>query len=100
LPDLQRVRDEYRNRGIEVIGLGIDTAPKIRRFRDDHLLTLPLLVAGSEGSALGDRMGNTAGVLPYTVLISADGRVAERKIGRIRAYELRRWLDAHDRPRG
>jgi len=93
MPDLQRFRDEQHSRGLEVIGLGIDTAPRIREFRDQHKITLPLLVAGFEGSAIGDQLGNTGGVLPYTVLIGADGRVLERKTGRIRPEELRRWFD-------
>lgn len=93
MPDLQRVRDDYRGRGVEVIGLGIDTAARIRAFREQHAITLPLLVAGAEGSSLGNQLGNTAGALPYTVLISADSRVLERKLGRIRPEELRTWLD-------
>jgi peroxiredoxin len=94
MPDLQRVRDEYRAHGVEVIGIGIDSAERIRAFRDEHRLTLPLLVAGSQGTEVGRTLGNTAGVLPYTVLIAADGRVAQRKVGQIRPAELRRWLDA------
>jgi thiol-disulfide isomerase/thioredoxin len=92
MPDLQRFREEYRGRGVEVIGLGIDSPARIRQFRDDHKITLPLLVAGVEGSSIGDQLGNTAGVLPYTVLIGANGRVLERKMGRVRPDELRRWL--------
>jgi thiol-disulfide isomerase/thioredoxin len=94
MPDLQRVRDEYRARGLEVIGVGIDSAVRIRQFRDDHQISLPLLVGGADGSSLGDQLGNSAGVLPYTVMIGADGRVAKRKIGRIRPDELRGWLKA------
>ena len=93
MPDLQRFRDQYRSRGLEVIGLGIDTAPRIREFRDQNRITLPLLVAGLEGSAIGDQLGNTAGVLPYTVLIGANGRVLERKVGRVRPEELHRWFE-------
>lgn len=93
MPDLQRIRDDYRARGVEVIGVGIDSAARIRAFRDQHAITIPLLVAGAEGSSLGDQLGNTAGVLPYTVLIGSDSRVLARKIGRIRQEELRGWLD-------
>lgn len=93
MPDLQHIRDDYRARGVEVIGVGIDSAARIRAFRDQHAISLPLLVAGAEGSSLGGQFGNTAGVLPYTVLIGSDGRVLERKIGRIRAEQLRGWLD-------
>jgi len=94
MPDLQRVRDEYRVQGLEVIGVGIDSAVRIRQFRDAHQISLPLLVGGAEGTSLGNQLGNSAGVLPYTVMIGADGRVAERKIGRIRPDELRGWLKA------
>jgi len=45
------------------------------------------------GSSLSGLLGNSAGVLPYTVLIGADGRVRGRKIGRVKPDELRTWLD-------
>jgi len=93
MPDLQRFRDEHRSSGLEVIGVGIDSATNIRQFRDEHKITLPLLVAGMGGSSLSDLLGNKAGVLPYTVLVSPDGRVRERKIGRVKPDELRAWLD-------
>jgi thiol-disulfide isomerase/thioredoxin len=94
MPDLQRVRDEYRARGVEVIGVGIDNAVKIREFRDRLGITLPLLVAGAGGTELGRELGNQAGVLPYTVLVAADGKVVQRKIGQVKPAELRAWLDA------
>lgn len=94
MPDLQRVRDEYRARGVEVIGLGIDNAARIREFRDRLGITLPLLVAGAGGTELARELGNQAGVLPYTVLVAADGQVVQRKIGQVKPAELRAWLDA------
>jgi peroxiredoxin len=94
MPDLQTIHDEYRGRGAEVIGIGIDSAAKIAAFRDRHRLTLPLLVAGVGGSALNRALGNSGGALPYTVLIGADGRVRERHMGQVRPEQLRRWLDA------
>jgi peroxiredoxin len=93
MPDLQTFRDQHRSGGLEVIGVGIDSATNIRQFRDEHKITLPLLVAGMGGSSLSDLLGNSAGVLPYTVLISPDGRVRGRKIGRVKPAELRAWLD-------
>ena len=94
MPDLQRIRDAYEPRGVEVIGLGIDNAKKIAEFRDRHRLTLPLLVAGVGGSDLNRQLGNSGGALPFTVLIGADGRVRERHLGQVKPEQLRRWLDA------
>lgn len=93
MPDLQKVRDEYRGRGVEVVGLGIDRADKITAFRSKYQLTLPLLVAGAGGSELNRELGNSAGVLPFTVLLGADGRIRERQVGQVRPDQLRRWLD-------
>lgn len=94
MPDLERTRQAYRGRNVEIIGLGIDRPDKIRAFRDDLKLTLPLLVAGAGGSELGRLLGNSAGALPYTVLVDPAGRVGQRKLGRVHAAELQQWLDA------
>lgn len=93
MPLLQQVRDAYRERGVEVIGLGIDSPAKIAAFRDRHRLTLPLLVAGTGGSDLNRALGNISGALPYTVLIGTDGRVREKHLGQVQPQQLRRWLD-------
>ena len=94
MPDLQRIRDAYLDRGVEVIGIGIDSAEKIRAFRDRLQLGLPLLVAGAGGSELGQALGNRAGALPYTALVDRNGRIVQRKLGQIKPVELRSWLDA------
>jgi peroxiredoxin len=94
MPDLQRVHDEYRGRGVVVVGLGIDNPSALKRFRDEHNLTLPLYAAGAAGSELGKALGNAAGALPYTLLIDRKGRIVRARLGQIQPAELRRWLDA------
>lgn len=94
MPDLQQVRDEYAARDVEIIGIGIDSPSKIKQFREEHGISLPLLVAGAGGSELGRALGNSAGALPYTVLLSREGRVLRQKLGQIKPAELRAWLDA------
>jgi peroxiredoxin len=94
MPDLQRVHDEYRGRGVAVVGLGIDNPSALKRFRDEHRLSLPLFAAGAAGSELGKALGNTSGALPYTLLIDRKGRIVRARLGQIRPAELRGWLDA------
>ncbi len=93
MPALQTIRDEYGGRGVEIIGIGIDSAPKIAAFRSKHQLTLPLLVAGVGGSDLYRVLGNSAGVLPFTVLIDSSGRIRQRHVGQVKPEQLRAWLD-------
>jgi peroxiredoxin len=94
MPDLQRVHDEYRARGVTVVGLGIDNPSALRRFRDDNGLSLPLYAAGAGGSELARALGDQSGGLPFTVLISRDGRIVHVQLGQIRPTELKRLLDA------
>jgi peroxiredoxin len=94
MPDLQRVHDEYADRGVTVVGLGIDSPSALKRFRDEHLLSLPLFAAGAGGSELAKALGNPSGALPYTVLVDRKGRIVQARLGQVKPAELRRWLDA------
>jgi thiol-disulfide isomerase/thioredoxin len=91
MPELQRFADEFAPRNVAVIGIGVDDADKIREFRRQHQLRIALLTAGFDGMQLAQRLGNPEPVLPYTALISPDGRLVEEHSGRIQGPELRRW---------
>lgn len=97
MPDLQQVRDEFAGKGVEVLGIGIDNAKNIVEFRDRFAIRFPLFVAGSGGSELARALGNQAGALPFTVLVSRDGQVIQRKLGPIKPAELRLWVEAQTR---
>jgi thiol-disulfide isomerase/thioredoxin len=94
MPTLQQAARNYGARGVTVVGVGIDNAGAIRRFRDELKLDLPLLVAGVGGSELARELGNPSGSLPYTVLISPQGRIEQAHLGLLKPELLRSWLDA------
>jgi len=94
MPDLQKVQGEYAERGVTIVGIAIDNASAVKRFRDEQNIGLPLLVAGAAGTELVRQLGNASGALPYTVLVDRSGSVAQSKLGRLHASELRAWLDA------
>ncbi len=95
MPDLQRLHADYENRGVTVIGLGIDSPSALRRFRDEHRLTLPLYAGGASGTDLGRTLGNGSGALPYTVVVDARGRIVWSHLGQVKPAEMKRVLDAH-----
>jgi thiol-disulfide isomerase/thioredoxin len=94
MPDLQNVQAEYATRGITVVGVAIDNAAAVRRFRDEQNVRLPLLIAGAAGTELVRQLGNVSGALPYTVLVDRSGNMVQTKLGRLRASELRSWLES------
>ncbi|USE80602.1 TlpA family protein disulfide reductase [Cupriavidus gilardii] len=95
MPDLTALHREYQSRGVEFVGIGIDSASNIREFVQKVPVAYPLAVAGFAGTELTRSFGNAAGGLPYTVVIDAQGVVRMRKMGRVMPDELRAVL-----PRG
>jgi peroxiredoxin len=95
---LQQFADEYAPRNVAVIGIGVDDADKIRDFRRQHQLRIPLLTAGFDGMQIAQQLGNPQPVLPYTAVITPGGRVVEEHSGRVEQPELRRWVDQYAHP--
>ena len=81
MPDLQAFADEQGADGVHVVGVALDDAAAVRDFLQQHSITYPNLVDAPGLADAGVRLGNPAGVLPYTVLISAEGRLLKAKLG-------------------
>jgi peroxiredoxin len=80
-PCLYEIRDfviyqeQYKARGLQIIGLGLDDEKKLRNVQRTLEINYPVLVADPvENSGLLNQWGNSSGVLPYTVVIDRDGR--------------------------
>jgi thiol-disulfide isomerase/thioredoxin len=89
MPELSELHRELGPRGVRMIGIGIDSPSKIAEFAAKHPVSYPLVVAGMGGTELAKQFGNTAGVLPYTVLVGRSGSVAQRLPGRVDIRRLR-----------
>jgi len=92
MPDLTALHREFAGSKVEFVGIGIDSASNIQQFLKKVPVDYPLAVAGFAGTELARNFGNAAGGLPYTVVITPDGAVQFRKLGRVTADELRAVL--------
>ncbi|RZT41107.1 TlpA family protein disulfide reductase [Cupriavidus agavae] len=92
MPELTALHGEYAARNVEFVGIGIDSAANIQEFLKKVPVKYPLAVAGFSGTELAKQFGNAQGGLPYTVVITPDGAVKYRKMGRVHADELRKEL--------
>lgn len=89
MPELSDLNREMSPRGVQMVGIGIDSAAKIAEFANRHPVSYPLVVAGMGGTELGRQFGNTAGALPFTVLVNRGGGIAHRILGRVDIVRLR-----------
>ncbi|NRR33027.1 TlpA family protein disulfide reductase [Oxalobacteraceae bacterium] len=89
MPELSALQSESSAKNVQIIGIGIDSPGNIAEFAGKFKIAYPLYVAGMEGTELSRQFGNSAGGLPYTVLIGADGQVKKTYLGRLKFDELR-----------
>jgi peroxiredoxin len=92
MPELSRLHDQYRDHGVIVLGISTDDVDKIREFAKETKVSYPLLAGDMEAMNIGASLGNDKGVLPYTVIIQADGSIANTYFGRINQTLLEKTL--------
>ncbi|KWE75497.1 redoxin [Burkholderia ubonensis] len=94
MPELVALSHEYRQKGIRFIGIGVDSGQNVKNFLQKVKVDYPVFVSGYAGADLARNFGNTAGALPFTVVIDEHGKIRETKLGQIQPAELKKTLDA------
>lgn len=94
MPLLDRFARENEASGWKVIGLAVDQAAAVRPFLTRVPVSFPIGLIGPGGIQLARSLGNNVGGLPFTVVIDADGRVRQRKMGQVTPAELSAWTAA------
>ena len=74
-----------------MVGLAIDSPAPVQEFLKKQPLGFAIGLAGFAGTDLARSLGNSAGALPFTVLLDAQGKVLERKLGETRLADLEAW---------
>lgn len=93
--ELPLINDFYRQNkanGWQVLALAVDRLASVQSFLQKMPLDFPVGMAGASGTELGRGLGNLAGGLPFSVVVSADGMVVQRKLGRLTPDDLAAWL--------
>lgn len=73
---------------VQFVGLAIDTQRNVQRFLADVPVGYDLYVTGHRGVQMMKNLGNKPGGIPYTVVLQADGSVAEQILGQINQAKL------------
>lgn len=92
MPMFVEARHAYAPKGVEFVGIGIDSAAKVQDFARTYRIGYPLLVADSSAVDLMRTLGNLAGALPYTVVLDRSGSVVHRHLGALDRAALDRIL--------
>lgn len=91
MPELQRFSAAQGANGTQVVGIALDDADAVAAFLQRVPVDYPILLERAGPADSSVRLGNPAGVLPYSVLVSADGRLLKQRIGPFEHGEIDGW---------
>jgi len=95
LVDAQRKFGE--NRPI-VLGIAMDEPDHVRAFLAAHPVNYPILLGDMKAPSTTRKLGNERELLPYSVLIDADGSILATHAGVLAPALLERWTQAGSPP--
>ena len=91
MAELQRFSAQQPANGIQVIGIALDNPAAVADFLKAHPVAYPILLDRPGPNDSSVRLGDRAGVLPYSVLVAADGRVLKQRLGPFAKGEIDDW---------
>jgi thiol-disulfide isomerase/thioredoxin len=91
MPMLDRFyQDQMRSapKSFELLGIALDKSESVLKFLNITPVRFPIGLAGFEGIALSQRLGNAKGGLPFSLLISKEGAILFKKEGQLTTEDL------------
>lgn len=88
IPDLIRLHRSFAQEPVTILGLAIDQPDPVRVFVKEFGIDYPILIGGFPALDSARAAGNAYGVLPFTLVIDRQGKIAEAHLGRISAERL------------
>ena len=79
IPDFIKLYNEYRNKGLVIIGLNVDTGDvdKVRNFCEKMEISYPIVLSNNE---IKEAYGGIK-YIPTTFIINRDGKIAKKYMG-------------------
>lgn len=91
MPELQRYALSQGEDGVQVVGLALDTAEGVRGFLARVPVDYPVLLDTPGPADASVWLGNSRGLLPYSVLVDAHSKVVKQKLGPFAHGEIEDW---------
>lgn len=93
MPMLARTQQNLGHKGVQIVGIGVDSRENVVKFAQKYPVGYPLLPDEARAVEFSRRLGNHLGLLPFTVAIRPGGDVVYTRIGRVPQAELVNIID-------
>ena len=90
---LRQLQQEYADRGLAVVGIALDEPGRARQFAADLEIDYTILFGLADAMLVGRQFGNDSGMLPYSVLVDAEGIIRWTRLGAVTRQQLKGQLE-------
>jgi peroxiredoxin len=94
MPMLSQLHQDLAGQDFAIIGVALDDPERAREFAEELSVAYPLLFGRADAMLVGRRYGNRAGLLPYSVLVDAEGIIRWTRLGALERSEVEAQLAA------
>ncbi|AVO32150.1 TlpA family protein disulfide reductase [Stenotrophomonas maltophilia] len=98
MPELARFARGQADNGVQVLGLALDSPGDVRGFLQRVPVGYPIVIETPGPRDASVQLGNTQGLLPYSVLFDAQGRLVKAKLGPFEHGEIENWVREEPAP--
>lgn len=76
IPRFVRYQNTYADKGLQIVGVGLDDANKLKNVERSLEMNYPtMVIAQAEAGPLLEKFGNDQQIVPYTVVINKEGTI-------------------------
>ena len=83
MPMLNGLRKKLAPKGVEVVGVALDSKEQVAPFVQQLKIAYPILLGNDDTLDLMRSLGNKTGGLPYTLVLDRSGKVAATLTGKL-----------------
>jgi thiol-disulfide isomerase/thioredoxin len=88
IPALIALQNKLGPRGLQIIGIAIDQADRVKPYAAEMRINYPVLVGELDAMDLAQRAGNQLGGLPFTVILDRSGKPVRSELGGVNQEKL------------
>ena len=88
MPLLDAFYQTNKAKSFQLLGIAADKSESVERFLNKTPVQFPIALAGFDGIALSQSLGNTAGGLPFTALLDPKSQILFTKSGQLTTNDI------------
>ena len=95
MPLFEAMYRSAKQDGFQVIGIAIDNPETAQPMLDSMDISYPIFYAEKTGTQVMESVGNPQGLLPYSLLLDANGKVIDQVLGKVDEAQIANWLNSY-----